>query len=60
MVAAALALVGMGWSVTEIMLGNYTDIAKMIADNWMYVLGGTAGAVAVFGGIGFGIGKAVG
>ena len=30
----------------------------MVAENWMMVLGGVAGAVLVFGGIGFGIGKA--
>jgi hypothetical protein len=41
-------------------LGNYTDMGRMLAENWMYVLGGTAGAVLVFGGIGFGVGKAVG
>ena len=58
MIVAAIALVGMGWSVTEMMVGNYTDVAKMIAENWMYVLGGTAGAILVFGGIGLGIGKA--
>jgi hypothetical protein len=32
----------------------------MLAENWMYVLGGTAGAVLLFGGIGLGVGKAVG
>lgn len=58
MIVAAIALVGMGWSVTEMMVGNYTDVAKMIAENWIYVLGGTAGAILVFGGIGLGIGKA--
>ena len=58
MIVAAIALVGMGWSVTEMMVGNYTDVAKMIAENWMYVLGGSAGAILVFGGIGLGIGKA--
>jgi hypothetical protein len=58
MVAAAVALVGMGWAVAEISVGNYADIARTIAENWMYVLGGAAGAVLVFGGIGFGIGKA--
>ena len=58
MIVATIALVGMGWSVTEMMVGNYTDVAKMIAENWMYVLGGTAGAILVFGGIGLGIGKA--
>jgi hypothetical protein len=42
------------------MLGNYTDVAKMIAENWMYVLGGGAAAALVFGGVGLGIGKAVG
>ena len=60
MVAAFLGLVGMGWAVTEISVGNYAEIAKMIAENWMYVLGGVAGGVLVFGGIGFGIGKATG
>lgn len=58
MIVAAIALVGMGWSVTEMMVGNYTEVAKMIAENWMYVLGGTAGAILVFGGVGLGIGKA--
>jgi len=58
MIVAAIALVGMGWSVTEMMVGNYTEVAKMIAENWMYVLGGSAGAILVFGGIGLGIGKA--
>ena len=58
MIVAAIALVGMGWSVTEMMVGNYTEVAKMIAENWMYVLGGTACAILVFGGIGLGIGKA--
>ena len=58
MVAALLALVGMGWAVTEISVGNYVEVAKMIAENWLYVIGGVAGAVLVFGGIGFGIGKA--
>ena len=58
MIVATIALVGMGWSVTEMMVGNYTDVAKMIAENWMYVLGGTATAILVFGGIGLGIGKA--
>ena len=58
MIVAAIALVGMGWSVTEMMVGNYTDVAKMIAENWMIVLGSTAGAILVFGGIGLGIGKA--
>ena len=36
------------------------EIAQVIAENWMYVLGGVAGGVLVFGGIGFGIGKATG
>ena len=58
MIVATIALVGMGWSVTEMMVGNYTDVAKMIAENWMIVLGSTAGAILVFGGIGLGIGKA--
>jgi hypothetical protein len=58
MVAAMVGLVGMGWAVTEMMVGNYTDVAKVIAENWMYVIGGVAGGVLVFGGIGFGIGKA--
>ena len=58
MIVATIALVGMGWSVTEMMVGNYTDVAKMIAENWMMVLGSTAGAILVFGGIGLGIGKA--
>ena len=60
MVAAFLGLVGMGWAVTEISVGNYVEIARMLAENWMYVLGGVAGGVLVFGGIGFGIGKATG
>jgi hypothetical protein len=60
LVAAALALAAMGWAVAEMALGNYTDMGRMLAENWMYVLGGTAGAVLVFGGIGFGVGKAVG
>jgi hypothetical protein len=55
---AALALGGAGWAVAEMAVGNYTDIAKLVAENWMYVLGGLAGGVLVFGGIGFGIGKA--
>jgi hypothetical protein len=58
MVAAFLGLVGMGWAVTEISVGNYVELAKLIAENWMYVVGGLAGGVLVFGGIGFGIGKA--
>ena len=58
MVVAALALGGAGWAVAEMAVGNYTDIAKMVAENWMYVLGGLAGGVLVFGGIGLGIGKA--
>jgi hypothetical protein len=33
-------------------------VAKLVAENWMYVLGGLAGGVLVFGGIGLGIGKA--
>jgi hypothetical protein len=60
LVAAALALAAMGWAVAEMALGNYTDMGRTLAENWMYVLGGTAGAVLVFGGIGFGVGKAVG
>ena len=60
LVVAALAMVAMGWAVAEMMLGNYTDVAKMIAENWMYVLGGGAAGVLVFGGVGLGIGKAVG
>ena len=60
LVAAALALAAMGWAVAEMALGNYTDMGRMLAENWMYVLGGTAGAVLLFGGIGFGVGKAVG
>lgn len=58
MVVAAAAMVAMGWSVAEMSLGNYTDVGRMIAENWMYVLGGAAGGILVFGGIGFGIGKA--
>lgn len=58
MIVAALALVAGGWAVAEMAVGNYTDIAKMIAENWMYVLGGAVGAVLVFGGVGLGIGKA--
>jgi len=58
MIVAALALGGAGWAVAEMAVGNYTDIAKLVAENWMYVLGGLAGGVLVFGGIGFGIGKA--
>lgn len=58
MVAVALALVGAGWVTTEFMVGDYVELARTIADNWMIVLGGLAGAVLVFGGIGFGIGKA--
>jgi len=60
LVVAALAMVAMGWAVAEMMLGNYTDVAKLIAENWMYVLGGGAAGVLVFGGVGLGIGKAVG
>ncbi|MFM8818265.1 MAG: helix-turn-helix domain-containing protein [Phycisphaerales bacterium] len=60
LVAAALALVAMGWAVAEMALGNYTDMGRMLAENWMYVLGGSAGAVLLFGGIGLGVGKAVG
>ena len=60
LVAAALALAAMGWAVAEMALGNYNDMGRMLAENWMYVLGGTAGAVLLFGGIGFGVGKAVG
>lgn len=60
LVAAALALAAMGWAVAEMALGNYTDMGRMLAENWMYVLGGTAGAVLLFGGIGLGVGKAVG
>jgi hypothetical protein len=58
MVAAFVGLVGMGWAITEISVGNYVEIAQVIAENWMYVLGGVAGSVLVFGGIGLGIGKA--
>lgn len=58
MIVAALALVAGGWAVAEMAVGNYTDIAKQIAENWMYVLGGAVGAVLVFGGVGLGIGKA--
>lgn len=58
MVVAALALVAGGWAVAEMAVGNYTDIARQIAENWMYVLGGAVGAVLVFGGVGLGIGKA--
>lgn len=58
MVAVALALVGAGWATTEFMVGDYVEVARMVAENWMMVLGGVAGAVLVFGGIGFGIGKA--
>jgi hypothetical protein len=57
---AAIALFGMGWAVTEISLGNYADVSRMIAEQWMIVLGGIAGGVLLAGGIGFGIGKAVG
>ncbi|MFM9145240.1 MAG: helix-turn-helix domain-containing protein [Phycisphaerales bacterium] len=60
LVAAVLALVAMGWAVAEMALGNYTDMGRMLAENWMYVLGGSAGAVLLFGGIGLGVGKAVG
>lgn len=58
MLVAAVALVGMGWSVAEMMVGNYTDVARTIAENWMYVLGGVVGGILVFGGVGLGIGKA--
>jgi len=58
MIVAALCLVAGGWAVAEMAVGNYTDIAKMIAENWMYVLGGGVGAVLGCGGIGLGIGKA--
>lgn len=58
MVVLAVALVAMGWSVTEMMVGNYVDVAQMIAENWMFVLGGGAGAILVCGAIGLGIGKA--
>ena len=58
--AAALALAAMGWAVAEMALGNYNDMGRMLAENWMYVLGGSAGAVLLFGGIGLGVGKAVG
>jgi hypothetical protein len=60
LVAAALALAAMGWAVAEMALGNYNDMGRMLAENWMYVLGGSAGAVLLFGGIGLGVGKAVG
>jgi len=58
MIVAAVALVGGGWAVAEMAVGNYTDVAKLVAENWMYVLGGLAGGVLVIGGIGLGIGKA--
>ena len=58
MVVAAVALVAAGWAVAEMAVGNYTDVAKLVAENWMYVLGGLAGGVLVIGGIGLGIGKA--
>ena len=58
MIVASLALVAGGWAVAEMAVGNYTEIAKQIAENWMYVLGGAVGAVLVFGGVGLGIGKA--
>lgn len=58
MVVAAIALVALGWAVIESTVGNTNDVGKMIADNWMYVLGGSVVAVLACGGIGFGIGKA--
>ena len=58
MVVAAVALAAAGWAVAEMAVGNYTDVAKLVAENWMYVLGGLAGGVLVIGGIGLGIGKA--
>ena len=58
MVVAAVALVAAAWAVAEMAVGNYTDVAKLVAENWMYVLGGLAGGVLVIGGIGLGIGKA--
>jgi hypothetical protein len=58
MVAAALALVGAGWATTEFMVGDYAEVARMIAENGLMVIGAVAGAALLFGGIGFGIGKA--
>ena len=58
MVAAALALVGACWATAEFAVGDYAEVARMIAENWMMVLGGVVGTVLLFGGIGFGIGKA--
>ena len=58
MVVAVVALVAAAWAVAEMAVGNYTDVAKLVAENWMYVLGGLAGGVLVIGGIGLGIGKA--
>ena len=58
MVAAALALVGACWATAEFAVGDYAEVARMIAENWMMVIGGVVGTVLLFGGIGFGIGKA--
>jgi hypothetical protein len=58
MVAAAVLLLGMGWVLAEAFAGTEPAIGKMIAENGYMVLGAGAGAVLLFGGIGFGIGKA--
>lgn len=58
MVVVALALAATGWALLEASLGNSASVGKMIAENWMYVLGGGVVGVLLAGGIGLGIGKA--
>ncbi len=58
MLACLVLLGGVAWMLTETVMGGYSEVGRMVAENWMIVLGGGAGAVLLFGGVGFGIGKA--
>lgn len=58
MLACLILLGGVAWMLTETVMGGYSEVGRMVAENWMIVLGGGAGAVLLFGGVGFGIGKA--
>jgi len=59
-IAAALALAASQPALAATRFVDAGLASGMLAENWMYVLGGSAGAVLLFGGIGLGVGKAVG
>jgi hypothetical protein len=58
MLACLILLGGVAWMLAETVIAGQSDVSRMVAENWMIVLGGGAGAVLLFGGVGFGIGKA--